>query len=151
MNQQDHLAGGEGTRADSDAGRPAAATPAAGRTAYSGSRWLRVFTLLTVIAGVLVLAAAAFAFSYPGVHHIVRAAGVRASLARYYPAVPDAVFVIACAAVLALRGARWWARMLPWLVILIIAGLVAAAGAVYATAINLPHRPTAATDRKSVV
>ncbi|HKB32147.1 MAG TPA: DUF2637 domain-containing protein, partial [Streptosporangiaceae bacterium] len=77
-----------------------------------GHQGLRLLALLTVIAGVLALAAAAFVFSYAPVYDIARAEGVRAGLARFYPALPDAVLVVACAAALALRRGRWWARWL---------------------------------------
>ena len=107
-------------------------------TAHQG---LRSLALLTVIVGVLALAAAAFVFSYAGVRDIARAAGIQAGLARFYPAVPDAVVVVACAAALALRGARWSARWLVWLSIIAIVALVGAADAVHAMAIKLPRRP----------
>ncbi len=105
---------------------------------------LRLLTQFTVIAGVLALAAAAFALSYPGVRDIARAAGIPAGLARFYAALPDAVLVVACVAALALRGARWWARWLVWLSIIALAALVGAADAVHAMTINLPRRPAEA-------
>ena len=92
----------------------------------------------------LALAAAAFALSYAGVRDIARAAGIPAGLARFYPALPDAVLVVACVAALALRGARWWARWLVWLSIIALAALVGAADAVHAMTINLPRRPAEA-------
>ena len=107
-------------------------------TAHQG---LPSLALLIVIVGVLALAAAAFVFSYAGVRDIARAAGIQAGLARFYPAVPDAVVVTACAAALALRGARWSARWLVWLSIIAIVALVGAADAVHAMAIKLPRRP----------
>ncbi len=102
----------------------------------------RLIALLIVSVGVLTAAAAAFLFSYPDVHDIARGAGVQAGLARFYPALPDAVLVVACAAVLALRRARWWVRLLPWLSIIAIVALVGAADAVHGMAINPPRRPT---------
>ncbi len=109
-----------------------------------GHQGLRLLALLTVIAGVLALAAAAFVFSYAPVYDIARAAGLRPGLARFYPALPDAVLVVACAAALALRGAHWWARWLVWLSIIALVALVGAADAVHAMAIKLPRRPAAA-------
>ena len=105
---------------------------------------LRLLTQFTVIAGVLALAAAAFALSYPGMRDIARAAGIPAGLARFYAALPDAVLVVACVAALALRSARWWARWLVWLSIIALAALVGAADAVHAMTINLPRRPAEA-------
>ena len=109
-----------------------------------GKHCLPLLALLIVIAGVLTAAAAAFAFSYPGVHDIARAAGVQTGLARFYPALPDALLVVACAAALALRRAHWWARLLPWLSIIAIVALVGAADAAHAMAIELPLRSTEA-------
>ncbi len=105
---------------------------------------LRQLALLIVIVGVLTAAAAAFLFSYPDVHDIARAAGVQAGLARFYPALPDAMLVVACAAVLALRRARWWVRLLPWLSLIAIVALVGAADAMHGMAITPPRQPTEA-------
>ena len=116
------------------------------RTAtFHAHRGLRLLGLLTVIAGVLALAAAAFVFSYAGVHHIAVAAGVPSALARFYPALPDAVLVVACAAALSLRGAKWWTRSLAWLTIIILAAAVGTVDAVHAMGIKVPRRPLAAT------
>jgi hypothetical protein len=105
---------------------------------------LNVLAGVTVLAGVLALAAAAFVFSYAPVYDLARAAGVRPELARFYPAVPDAVLVVACAAALALRGARWWARWLVWMSIIALVALIGAADAAHAIAYKLPRRPAAA-------
>ncbi len=105
---------------------------------------LRLLALLTVIAGVVAAAAAAFVFSYPGVHDIARTAGMQAGLARFYPALPDAVLVMAVAAALVLGAARWWVRLLAWLSIVALVALVGAADAVHAMAIKPPRRPTEA-------
>ncbi len=112
---------------------------------FKGYRGLRLLALITVIAGVLALAAAAFVFSYAGVHRIALAAGVPARLARFYPALLDAVLVVACAAALALRGARWWTRWLTWLSIIALVALVGAVDAVHAMGIKLPRRPVEAS------
>jgi hypothetical protein len=106
---------------------------------------LRLLVLLTMVAGVLAVAAAAFVFSYPAVRDLARNADVSSGLARYYPALPDAAIVVAVSAALALRGARWWTRAFAWLSILVLTAAVGAACAVHAMAIKLPRRPTAAT------
>jgi len=54
------------------------------------------------------------------------------------------VFVVACVAALALRGARWWDRWLVWLSIIALAAQVGAADAAHAMTIDLPRRPAGA-------
>ncbi len=107
-------------------------------------RGLRVLALVAVIIGVLVLAAAAFLLSYSGIHAIARSAGVTPSLARLYPLILDAMLVIACAAVLSLRGAGLPARCFAWLSLLVLLAAAAGADALHATGTKLPHRPAAA-------
>ncbi len=107
-------------------------------------RGLRIVALGAVILGVLALVAAAFLLSYSGIHAIARAAGVSPSLARLYPLILDAMLVIACAAVLSLRGAGLVARFYAWLSMLVLLAAAAGADAVNATGTRLPHRPTAA-------
>ena len=68
-------------------------------------RGLRLLGLVAVAAGVLVLMAAAFVLSYTGIHAIALSAGISPRFARIYPVIFDAMLVVACAAVLALRGA----------------------------------------------
>lgn len=97
---------------------------------------------LAVVVVVLALAAATFVLSYSGLHAIVLQAGVSVRLARIYPALFDAVFVIACVAAVMLRDARWWARSYAWLVIVVVVGVVGAADAVHAMNVTLPHRKT---------
>src|ERR1039457_4199725 len=65
---------------------------------------LRVASVVAVITGVILLAAAAFVLAYAGIHAIALAAGVSPTLARYYPLIFDAMLVVASAAALALRG-----------------------------------------------
>src|SRR5216683_3116468 len=108
-------------------------------------RGLRLFALASVIIGVVALAGAAFVLSYAGVHEIVLAAGVSAQLARLYPAIFDAVLVVACAAALTLRGARWWTRFYAWMSIILLVSIVGAGDAVHAMGVKLPHRPAEAT------
>jgi hypothetical protein len=107
-------------------------------------RRLRAVALVAVIIGVLALAAAAFLLSYSGIHAIALTAGVTPSLARLYPLILDAMLVIACAAVLSLRGAGLLARCYAWLSMLVLLAAVAGADALHATGTKLPHRPAAA-------
>jgi Protein of unknown function (DUF2637) len=95
---------------------------------------------LAVVIVVLAIAADTFVLSYPGVHAIVLQAGVSARLARVYPGLFDALFVVACVAAITLRGARWWARCYAWLVIVVVVAVVGATDAVHAMNITLPHR-----------
>lgn len=97
---------------------------------------------LAVVIVVLALAAATFVLSYTGVHVIALRAGVSPRLARIYPGVFDAVLIIACAAAVMLRYARWWARCYAWLAIIVVIGVVGAADAVHAMNVTLPHRQT---------
>jgi len=90
---------------------------------------------------VVAIAAATFVLSYAGVHAIALQSGVPASLARLYPAVFDAVLVVACAAV-PLRT-RWLTRSYTWLVIIVVVGLVGAMDAVHAMNVAIPRRQAA--------
>lgn len=103
-------------------------------------KWPSLLVNLAVLVVVLALAAATFVLSYSGVHAIVLQAGVSARLARIYPGLFDAVFVIACVAAVMLRDARWWARWYAWLVIILVVAVVGAADAVHAMNVALQHR-----------
>ena len=105
---------------------------------------LRLAALIAVIAGVILLAAAAFVLSYEGIHHLALRAGVTSQLARLYPVIFDAMLVIAGAAALALRGAGWWAKGYAWFSLLLMLAVVAVGNAVYATNVTLPAQPTRA-------
>lgn len=107
-------------------------------------RGLRLLGLVAVSAGVLLLMAAAFVLSYTGIHAIALSAGIRPRFARIYPVIFDAMLVVACAAVLALRGAGLPSRCYAWLTMLVLLGAAAGADAVHATNTRLPHKPTAA-------
>src|SRR5262245_34913905 len=54
---------------------------------------LRLAALTAVAAGVVLLAAAAFVLSYPGIHAVALQAGVSPKLARLYPVIFDAMLV----------------------------------------------------------
>jgi hypothetical protein len=105
---------------------------------------LRLLALAAVAAGVGLLAAAAFVLSYAGIHAVALYAGVPPRLARIYPLIFDAMLVVACAAVLSLRGAGLPSRCYAWLSMLGLIVVGAAADTLYATGTRLPHKPTAA-------
>lgn len=105
---------------------------------------LRGLALWAVAAGVVVLAAAAFVLSYPGIHAVALQAGVSRSLARIYPAIFDAMLVIACAAVLSLRGGGLISRCYAWLSLLVLLAAAAGADTLHAIRIRPPHREAAA-------
>src|SRR5580704_12923376 len=102
--------------------------------------WPSLLLNLAVLIVVLAMAAGTFVLSYSGVHAIVLQAGVSPRLARIYPGLFDAVFVIACVAAVVLRDARWWARWYAWLVIILMVVVVGAADVVYAIDATLRHR-----------
>ncbi len=108
-------------------------------------RALRLLALTVVGAGVIVLLAAAFVLSYPGIHAMALHAGVSPRLARGYPVIFDAVLAIACAALLALRGGGLVSRCYAWLSLLVVLAGAAGADALHSTGTRLPHRPAAAT------
>jgi len=103
-------------------------------------RWPARLVNLAVVVVVLALAAATFVLSYSGVHAIALQSGVSARLARVYPATFDAVLVIACAAALMLRDARWWAKYYAWFAIVVVVAVAGAADAVHAMNVALQHR-----------
>jgi hypothetical protein len=104
---------------------------------------LRAVALTAVSVGVLVLAAAAFVLSYSGIHAVARQAGISATLARGYPVIFDALLVIACAAVLSLRGAGAVSRFYAWLSLVALLGATAGADALHSTGTAVPHRTAA--------
>jgi hypothetical protein len=113
---------------------------------FAGSqRALRVLALAAVIVGVLGLAAAAAALSYPGIHAIALVAGVSPALARLYPLIFDAMLVVASAAILSLRGAGAVTRCYAWFSLLLLLCAAAGADALHATGSKIPHRSAAAT------
>ena len=113
-----------------------------GRDPYAA---LRLIALIAAIAGVIVLAAAAFVLSYGGIHKIALSAGVSPSVARIFPVIFDAMLVVSCAAVVSLRSAGWWQRTYSWLSTLALLVVVAAADAAQATGTHIPRKPAAAT------
>jgi Protein of unknown function (DUF2637) len=104
----------------------------------------QVTAAVIVMAGVALLAVAAFLVSYTGTRDIAVAAGVSPALAGLYPLIIDAVLVVACVAALALRGGEWWMQSYAWLSVMFLLALVALVGAVHAAGVSLPHKPTAA-------
>ncbi len=117
------------------------ADPAQARTEPART-WLHVLVNVVVAIVVLAVAAGMFVFSYAGVHAIARQGGVSGQLARFYPALFDAVLVIACVAAVTLRDARWWARCWAWLVAIVILGAIGTTDVLYAMSYGLRQRPT---------
>ena len=105
--------------------------------------WPARLVQLATIVVVTAIAAATFVLSYAGVHAIALRAGVSPELARFYPAVFDAVLVIACAA--APLRTRWLTRSYTWLVIIVVIGLLGTMDAVHAMNVTLPRRATDGT------
>ena len=104
--------------------------------------WARRLVNLLVALVVIAVAAAAFVFSYDGVHAIALLGGVSAQLARYYPGLFDAVLVIACVAAVMLRDGRWWARLWAWVVIIVVLAAIGTTDVLHAMNYTLRHRPT---------
>ena len=98
---------------------------------------LRLAALIAVIAGVVLVAAAAFLLSYAGIHQIALQAGVAPALARLYPLMFDAMLVVTCAAVLALRSAGWGTKFYVWVCLLVVLAAVAVGDALHATGVHL--------------
>lgn len=101
---------------------------------------LRVTALVAVCAGVAALAAAAFIFSYAGIHSVALQAGVNVRLARGYPLILDVLLVVVLAAVLALRGAGWPSKLLAWISLIALLAAAAGADALHAAHDKLPAR-----------
>lgn len=95
-----------------------------------------------VAIAVVAVAAAAFVFSYDGVHAIALIGGVSPQLARYYPGLFDGVLVIACVAAIVLRDGRWWARLWAWAVIIVLLGAIGVTDVLHAMNYTLRHRLT---------
>jgi len=131
MERHPDSASSPGFRAD-----PSQAQTAPART------WLHRLANVVIAIVVLAVAAGMFVFSYPGVHAIARQGGVSGQLARFYPALFDAVLVIACVAAVMLRDARWWARCWAWLVAIVILGAIGATDVLHAMSYGLRQRPT---------
>jgi hypothetical protein len=109
-----------------------------------GHRGLRLLGLAAVVAGLLLMVAAAFVLSYAGIHAVALSAGVSPRVARIYPLIFDAMLVVACAAVLSLRGAGVPSRLYAWLTTLALFAAAAGADTLQATGTRLPHKPAAA-------
>ena len=105
---------------------------------------LRLAALTAVVAGVVLLAAAAFVLSYAGIHQVALQAGVSPSLAKLYPVIFDAMLVVAGAAAMTLRGAGWWSRFYAWACLIVLLVAVAVGDAVHATGAVLPARASRA-------
>jgi Protein of unknown function (DUF2637) len=104
--------------------------------------WTRRLVNLLVALVVIAVAAAAFVFSYDGVHAIALFGGVSEQLARYYPGLFDAVLVIACVTAVMLRDGQWWARLWAWVVIIVLLAAIGTTDVLHAMSYTLRHRPT---------
>jgi hypothetical protein len=119
-------------------------SPARTRQPAESHGGLRLLAIAAVSTGVALLLAAAFVLSYSGIHAVALSAGVTPRMARIYPLILDAMLVVACAAVLSLRGAGLPSRCYAWLSMLVLLAAAAAADALHATGTRLPRRPAAA-------
>jgi len=106
---------------------------------------LRLAALTAVIVGVILVALAAFLFSYTGIRQIALQAGVSPHLARLYPLMFDAMLIITCSAVLATRTAGWGTKTYVWVCLLLVVGAVAVGDALYATGVHLTGQAARAT------
>jgi hypothetical protein len=106
---------------------------------------LRLAALTAVIIGVILVALAAFLFSYTGIHQIALQAGVSPGLARLYPLMFDAMLIITCSAVLATRTAGWGTKSYVWVCLLLVVAAVAVGDALYATGVHLTGQAARAT------
>ena len=106
------------------------------------SSWARRLVNVLVALVVVVVGAAAFVFSYDGVHAFALLGGMSAQLARFYPGLFDAVLVIACVAAVVLHDGRWWARLWAWVVAIVLLAAIGTTDVLHATGITLRHRPT---------
>jgi Protein of unknown function (DUF2637) len=104
--------------------------------------WLSRLVNSAVAIVVLAVAAGTFFLSYPGVHAIALQGGVSTQLARFYPAVFDAVLVIACVAAVMLRDARWWTRCWAWLVVIVLLAAIGTTDVLHAMSYGLQRRWT---------
>ncbi len=105
-------------------------------------RVLRLLALAAVVAGLVILTAAACVLSYSSVHVFALQAGVADGLARIYPAICDAMLVIAGCSVLALRGAGLFSKIYAWLCFILLLAVVAASGVIHEAGLHLPKRTT---------
>ncbi len=104
--------------------------------------WARRLANVLVALVVIAVAAAAFVFSYDGVHAIALLGGMSAQLARYYPGLFDAVLVIACVAAVMLRDGHWWARLWAWVVAIVLLAAIGTTDVLHAMNYTLRHRVT---------
>jgi len=104
--------------------------------------WARRLVNVLVALVVIAVAAAAFVFSYDGVHAVALLGGMSAQLARYYPGLFDAVLVIACVAAVMLRDGHWWARLWAWVVAVVLLAAIGTTDVLHAMNYTLRHRPT---------
>jgi Protein of unknown function (DUF2637)/Cornifin (SPRR) family len=95
--------------------------------------------------GMALLAAAAFAVSYPGLHGLSRQAGLSPAVAWILPVSLDVAAASAVLAVLALRRGRSWRTALAWICLLIVLAAAAAGSAAATGLVQIPARSLAGT------
>jgi len=106
---------------------------------------LRLIALTAVVVGVMLVALAAFLFSYAGIRQIALQAGVSPGLARLYPLMFDAMLIVTCSAVLATRTAGWGTKSYVWACLLLVVAAVAVGDALNATGVHLTGQAARAT------
>jgi hypothetical protein len=106
---------------------------------------LRLVALTAVVIGVMLVALAAFLFSYTGIRQIALQAGVSPGLARLYPLMFDAMLIVTCSAVLATRTAGWGTKSYVWVCLLLVVAAVAVGDALNATGVHLTGQAARAT------
>jgi hypothetical protein len=106
---------------------------------------LRLVALTAVVIGVMLVALAAFLFSYTGIRQIALQAGVSPGLARLYPLMFDAMLIVTCSAVLATRTAGWGTKSYVWVCLLLVVAAVAVGDALTATGVHLTGQAARAT------
>ena len=106
---------------------------------------LRLIALTAVVIGVMLVALAAFLFSYTGIRQIALQAGVSPGLARLYPLMFDAMLIVTCSAVLATRTAGWGTKSYVWVCLLLVVAAVAVGDALNATGVHLTGQAARAT------
>ncbi len=101
-------------------------------------------TVAAVIAGVALLAAAAFVLSYPGIHALALAANSSKAVAWIYSPALD--IALACAALtsVALRGASRPGRAYAWSAVVVTLAIEAGCDVVAVAHLRLPAKAAAA-------
>ena len=92
-------------------------------TRPGGPRYTRAQRrLLTAVAGLIVaaLAGGAYALTYDVLRELALAGGVASRWAPLYPAMADTLTAMAILSLVITRNARWWTRLLRWVLLLVL-------------------------------